>query len=362
MQPTHSLQKQLSTFLNWHPARIEVTALVILGFLQICTVNLAKIARTMGSDVDIESHRKRLKRFFAWNRMSLDDIARLIVSWVAPDEWILCLDRTCWKLGQFDINVLMIAIAYKGTAIPVIWRLLPKGGCSNMDERIKIMKRFIALFGKEKIKCLTADREFKGKKWLKWLIDNDIPYRIRIPNNTLIMRHNSKRCLKAYRYFSLQINEDMALRHARTLWGVKCYVSCHRSKKEHIVIISNEKGLTALSDYMRRWEIETLFQALKGRGFDFESTHLQDRRRIERLLGLLALTYCWALSVGEWRARRKPIKILKHGRPTHTLFRYGHELLASIVFDHTTRAYKSLLYHIEIFGKHRSEPVARGAQ
>ena len=68
-----------------------------------------------------------LKRFFAQFDLPLDDIARLAVHWMAPEgRWILCLDRTNWEFGQFKINILMVAIAYRGTAIPVVWTLLPK--------------------------------------------------------------------------------------------------------------------------------------------------------------------------------------------------------------------------------------------
>jgi len=40
-----------------------------------------------------------------------------------------------------------------------------------------------------------------------------------------------------------------------------------------------------LGDDKRRWEIETLFKALKSQGFDFdfEATHLTGLDRIERL-------------------------------------------------------------------------------
>jgi IS4 transposase len=43
--------------------------------------------------------------------------------------------------------------------------------------------------------------------------------------------------------------------------------------------------------YRRRWEIETMFAALKSRGFDLEATNRTDPRRVERLIGLLALAF-----------------------------------------------------------------------
>ncbi len=38
----------------------------------------------------------------------------------------------------------------------------------------------------KKIAYLTADREFKGKDWLQFLVDEKIPFCVRIPNNTQV--------------------------------------------------------------------------------------------------------------------------------------------------------------------------------
>ena len=65
------------------------------------------------------------------------------------------MDRTNWKFGEFNINILMLGITYKGIAFPLIFSLLPKRGNSNWEERKKIMERFIRLFGAECIDCLV---------------------------------------------------------------------------------------------------------------------------------------------------------------------------------------------------------------
>ena len=82
---------------------------------------------------------------------------------------ILSLDRTNWKWGKKDINILMLSVVYKGIAIPLFWDLLPKRGNSNTLERITLIKRYIEQFGNNKIAFLLADREFVGEKWLEWL-------------------------------------------------------------------------------------------------------------------------------------------------------------------------------------------------
>lgn len=66
----------------------------------------------------------------------------------------------------------MLAIAYRGIALPVFWSVLDKAGNSNTTERIALLKRFIAVFGVDKIAALLADREFVGKEWFAWLQAN----------------------------------------------------------------------------------------------------------------------------------------------------------------------------------------------
>lgn len=75
-------------------------------------------------------------------------------------------------------------MAVKGVAIPLLWAMLDKQGNSNTDERKELMDRFLAVFDKESIKYLTADREFKGADWLQYLKKEKIPFCLRIPVNT----------------------------------------------------------------------------------------------------------------------------------------------------------------------------------
>ena len=94
---------------------------------------------------------------------------------------------------------------------------------------------------------------------------------------------------------------------------------------EYLIIRSSDASrVTAiLGGYKRCWEIETLFKALKSQGFDFAATHLTELDRIEKLLALLAIVFCWAHLLGEWLHEQKSIPIKRHHRPAISIFRYG---------------------------------------
>ncbi|MGB0360032.1 MAG: transposase [Endozoicomonas sp.] len=94
------------------------------------------------------------------------------------------MDRTNWMFGVFKINILYLAINHKGMSIPLLWVLLDKKGNANTAERIDLMERFKKNFPTQPIKRLLADREFKGKDWLKYLIKKNWPFCLRIANNT----------------------------------------------------------------------------------------------------------------------------------------------------------------------------------
>lgn len=56
---------------------------------------------------------------------------------------------------------------------------------SFTNDRIKLLEKAISMMGKSKIKGLLADREFIGSGWFDYLIKNQIPFYIRIKEDTL---------------------------------------------------------------------------------------------------------------------------------------------------------------------------------
>ncbi len=87
----------------------------------------------------------------------------------------------------------------------------------------------------------------------------------------------------------------------------------------------------ALPRYARRWDIETLFGALKRRGFNLEDSHLTHPKRLSTLLALLALAFTWAYLVGTWLHEQRSLKLKKHGYAPKSIFRRGFELLRAAI-------------------------------
>ena len=77
----------------------------------------------------------------------------------------------------------------------------------------------------------------------------------------------------------------------------------HLKTGELLIVVTNDAPEEALAIYAQRWQIETLFAALKTRGFNLEDTHMTDPERISKLTAVLSITFCWAHKVGDWPTR-----------------------------------------------------------
>lgn len=76
------------------------------------------------------------------------------------------------------------------------------------------------------------------------------------------------------------------------IFGLRLHLAVIKSKEgELVTLVCNPKPEQALVRYARRWQIETLFSALKTRGFNIEDTHMTTSTRFNKLLALLVLAF-----------------------------------------------------------------------
>ena len=81
------------------------------------SVNLKKLAYSLSGCAQIDSHYRRLQRFFS-SGLSPEVFTELIVAkLVRPGQpQVLVLDRTHWTLGRTDLNVLCVGLVYPSMA------------------------------------------------------------------------------------------------------------------------------------------------------------------------------------------------------------------------------------------------------
>ena len=136
-------------------ARIKFFGLFISALCKVQTVCFEKLACSFESNAKADSSLHRIQRFISEYSLDSDIVARFIFA-LLPREppYRLVLDRTNWKFGTSNINILTLGIVYKGVAFPILFHLMPKFGNSSIQERIDLMDRFIGLFGSNRINFL----------------------------------------------------------------------------------------------------------------------------------------------------------------------------------------------------------------
>ena len=318
--------------LRWHRSRLVCLSSTILALIHARTVNLADLAVVLPTQATVASNYKRLQRFLR-DPLDEDAFALAMASLLAnPQRWIVILDRTNWQVGEQSVNILFLAVAHQGAAIPLLWTILDKKGSSNTAERIALMDRFLRRFGAERIRCLVADREFIGQRWVAYLRDKHIPFRLRVKANNRIASSQGRPTRASHLFRFLAPEHYTMLKGQRRIWKQELHVVGLRlAKGDYLILITDHDPEAALDDYARRWEIETLFGCLKTRGFRFEDTRLTRPERLSKLIAVLALTLYWAHRVGEWLHEHKPIVVKKHGRRAISLFRLGLDHLRRIL-------------------------------
>jgi hypothetical protein len=175
---TAALGLALQGHLSLRKSRLESFCVLVVGVLLSRTVNLSHLACLFPTRAAIASNYRRLQRFFEQVILDASQLARVIVriAGLGSGPWLLALDRTCWKFGRHDINILMLAIIHNGIAIPVMWDVLGRAGTSTTAQRSALLSRFCAVFGETAIAGLIADREFIGRAWMTSLAERDIPF------------------------------------------------------------------------------------------------------------------------------------------------------------------------------------------
>lgn len=336
MKHTRLMAELKASGLKLHRSRLEFLSLLMIAVVQAKTVNLASLVGLMEGKAQADSFYRRAQRFFQMTCLPDEVVLRYALRLHPQKRYSLCLDRTNWKFGKLDINILTLAYTHKGIAVPLLWCLLPKVGNSDTQERITLLERLLKLLPVDQFEVLLADREFIGGGWFAYLCEQNIPFVIRVRKNAL-----GDGWFHLFGFFQhLPIGEHKLLKQRYCIFGVELGVAGARlADGEYIIVVTNGNPKRALASYAKRWQIECLFKALKSSGFDFEATHLRHLDRISTLLVVVSLAFLWALKVGEFAHQRKPVPIKSHGRKKKSLFRTGLDYLRHVLTNSVTKKY-----------------------
>ena len=312
-------------------SRQKMLVQTICAMLKSRSVVLSELAHHLNDAVKTASNETRLQDFFREAEFDYDSMAHFLCHFMLSQNGgkiRLSIDRTEWDFGKQQTNILMVTANKGEWTVPLYWEMLDNNsGNSNSQDRIDLLEKCVQLLGSQRIGLLVGDREFIGHVWLKWLKDNKIPFCVRVPKSHLIETEDGT----IYNAHHLWTNRPKPVEFKSCLidgvWG--CAKIATDAKGELLYLFGHGIEVKYLEQfYRKRWTIETLFQALKSRGFNLEATHLKHNDRLKKLVGVVAVAYTFCISLGVFRhEKEKPIKIKKHKRKANSFFRYGLEFI-----------------------------------
>ena len=320
---------------------------MVLGVIQLRTVNLSHLSAAIISPATKESSYRRLQRFFKQFEICPSLIGKLLVSMLRahhPGPWVLAIDRTNWQLGKAHINILIITVILGKVGFPVCWITLPKKtkkGNSKQSHRMKLARVLLKIVSIEEIESIVMDREFYGKEWLSWLKDKGIPYVLRIKANTHINGEKVGLLLKRKQHFEKY--QIFKAYEQNVYLSSKWLRKTSKSAKQRIIVISNAlAGEEALKIYRMRWGIEIFFAHCKKNGFNLEDTHITNPKKMNKLLAIVAVAFgiCYLKSP---MATQQCSGIAKR----KSIFKDGMKEIQKMLMSHSKKEINKLLSWLE---------------
>ena len=127
MKEISVFREKLHEHLQWNRARLLFVSMFLIALMRVKTVNLDEIATGFRGEAKVESHYKRLQRFFREFEVDYESIALMVVKVMKiPEPWVISIDRTDWRFGKTVFNVLTLGVVHHGIAFPLVWMMLDK--------------------------------------------------------------------------------------------------------------------------------------------------------------------------------------------------------------------------------------------
>ncbi len=335
-----ALIKILESHFGLHLSRIKCLALFVFALVERKTVNLSELKIFFNSQAHLNSRQKRLRRFLKeiiFDECLLARFLIFIMNILFKDKLTLILDRTNWKFGSKNCNILYLAVKRGQIAVPLFWIVLEdqKQGNSSCLDRINLVQKFISAFGKETIECILGDREFIGKNWVTWLQTEKIPFIMRIKEKGQYVSCARGGMIKAENLFHDLLPEETRYLGPRRISQTDTYRADVSGKRtlngETLVVIHSPNLKDPIETYKSRWEIERFFKAIKKVGFNLEDTHITSLNALHTLLGVVAIAFCFVYKFGEVLEEIFPQKLKKHGYKSESVSHYGHANFIQII-------------------------------
>jgi hypothetical protein len=339
-----AIKKQL---LQLHPQaqgrqlqHLNVLSALISGIVGSRHTSLPNIAAKVPDGTKRESRIKRLSRLL--NNDKLDQkvvfapFAKRLLASLSHCRLVLVIDGSQVGAGGM---ALVISVVYQGRALPLGWLVVKaKKGHLAQALHIRLLKQVYPLVPVGSRVVFLGDGEFDGCRLLRRLDYYGWQYVCRTAKNSQIWLDEqdhypiSKLAVQPGQLVSLR-----AVAFSKHEYGpVLALAVWQKPYREPLYLVSNlELDQEAVLWYKKRFRIETFFSDQKSRGFRLDKSHLQDPKRLARLLLAVCLAYLWIVYLGTVALVEGWNKVFhRTERVDLSLFNLGLNLLEHFLNEH----------------------------
>ena len=303
--PYDNLLSHFRQHLSGSDSQLINLALWVYGLFKARSCHLGRVADELPLEGQKDSIIQRLKRFLMNSRLVPRKLYRkLIAVWLKhwPDgaELTLILDRT-EVVDRF--NILMLAVGFRGRAIPLAWDVLSHKGACCFKEQKKLLDRIAPLLPANVLIALMADSEFRNVELFGYACSRNWDYALGHKGDTLIFRDDLK---------TWQRLDELPVRSGKPIFleGV-LLTQQHGFGPTNLIAFWDDdddcaryrftnrppNGFTLRWTRQRSW-IEGLFRDYKSGGFQLDKTRLEHPDRLDHLLLVMAVATLWFVAMG----------------------------------------------------------------
>jgi hypothetical protein len=272
-------------------------AQMLAGVFTSRSVHLSRIASKIPGIARLTSITRRLDRFLENPAFRVRDwyepIVRGLLTQREGQEIRLMFDGS--KVG-FGHQLLMVALAYRKRAIPLVWMWVRSSrGHSTTRRQLALLNYIRKLLPANTTVLLVGDSEFGAVEVLRWLDLQNWKYVLRQKGSHLV-RDNEQTPWVSLGSFLQKAGQSLWLERKQLTrlhaYSVNLAAYWKLGENEPWLLATNLPSLReALQAYERRMWIEEMFGDLKDNGFDLEATRLRSVFKLHRLTFIVVLLF-----------------------------------------------------------------------
>ncbi len=293
---------------------------LIVCLLRNNKAHLSALARALPMDESNEmAHMQRVRRFLSNENISPPVVLLPLIRLLRPilttlPEIVLTMDRTQWTKRQKNINILSVAVAYKGRAVPLFWIVLDRKGASSFEHWKQVLAPVIE--GLKQMDWLSnipihvvGDREFASPRLAKWLKETyNVDSTVRIKRSMYLSEDGKPERKIAVLLKDIKKGTHSVMHNQKVTrdcdFVMNVLLRWDEGYDEPLIVattLANPEQADII--YAKRAWIEPMHKDWKTNAFDLQKTRVTDPKRIETLL--IPVAFAYLLSVLEGEKKKK---------------------------------------------------------